>query len=86
MLNFTPAEEKTIDELCRKLRLTFSQSRIGKTYLYEICRRENISPAEILARVDQTDRKVFMQSLFERRFPETSRLIKNGEWQICVPQ
>jgi len=83
MTNFTPDEEKTITQLSQKLRLTVSQNRISKTYIYEISRREKIGATEILARTDKTDRKVFIQSLFEQRYPETSRLINNGEWQLC---
>ena len=83
MANFTPDEEKTIAQLSRKLRLTFSQNRISQTYIYEISRREKISMAEILARTDKTDRNGFMQSLFEQRYPETSQLINHGEWQLC---
>ena len=83
MTKFTPAEEEAITQLGRKLRLTFSQARISKTYIYEITRREKVSAAEILAATDQTNRKVFLQSLFDRRYPETSQLIKNGEWQLC---
>ena len=80
---FTPVEEKTITQLVQKLRLTFSQNKLSKTYIYEISRREKISVAEILAGTVQTDRKAFMQSLFEQRFPETSQLMRNGEWQPC---
>jgi len=83
MPDLTPAAEKTLTQLCQKLRLTFSQNRISKTYLYEISRREKLSAEEILADAAQTDRRAFVQSLFERRFPETSQLIKNGEWRLC---
>jgi len=83
MPDFTPAAEKTIAQLSRKLRLTFSQNRLSKTYIYEIGRREKIRTEEILARTNQTDRQAFMQSLFDQRFPEASRLIKNGDWQLC---
>jgi len=83
MPELTPDDEKTLAQLSKKLRLTFSQNRISKTYIYEISRREKISTEEILADTDRTDRKAFVQSLFERRFPETSRLIRNGEWRLC---
>ncbi|MDR1323926.1 MAG: hypothetical protein LBK68_05760 [Candidatus Margulisbacteria bacterium] len=83
MSKFATAEEELVGEISAKLRLTYSQRRISQTYIYEITRRENLSAAEILARTTQANRKVFLQSLFEQRFPEASLLIKNGEWQPC---
>jgi len=72
---------RTKEQIFADLRLTFSQRRIAGMYIYEIGCRENIGEAEILAQTDQTERKQFLQSLFARRFPETSRLIENGEWR-----
>ncbi|MDR1114203.1 MAG: hypothetical protein LBL50_03840 [Candidatus Margulisbacteria bacterium] len=83
MSKFTAAEEELLKKISAELRLTYSQRRISRTYIYEITRRENISAAEVLARTTQVNRKVFLQSLFEQRFPEASLLIKNGEWQPC---
>ncbi|MDR1997856.1 MAG: hypothetical protein LBQ83_06005 [Candidatus Margulisbacteria bacterium] len=83
MSRFTPAEEALLDRLSGQLRLTYSQRRLSRTYLYEITRRENISATAVLDSVDQTNRRVFMQSLFARRFPEASQLMQNGEWQPC---
>ncbi|MDR2432123.1 MAG: hypothetical protein LBD99_07740 [Candidatus Margulisbacteria bacterium] len=68
--------------ICQKLRLTYSQRRISRTYIYEIGRRENLSAEHILAGTDQTSRQAFMRSLFSQRFPETSRLIKDGQWRL----
>jgi hypothetical protein len=83
MSKFTAAEEEFLKKISAELRLTYAQRRISRTYIYEITRRENISVPEVLARTVQTNRKVFLQSLFEQRFPEASTLIKAGEWQPC---
>ena len=72
---------RTKEQVFADLRLTFSQRRIAGMYVYEIGRRENLDEAEILAQTVQTGRKQFLQSLFERRFPETSRLIKDVAWR-----
>ncbi|MDR1453615.1 MAG: hypothetical protein LBJ25_06560 [Candidatus Margulisbacteria bacterium] len=84
MSKFSAAAENLLTETSARLRLTYAQRRISRTYIYEITRRENITAQEILQRTKQTNRKIFMQSLFEQRFPETSLLIKKGEWQLCV--
>jgi hypothetical protein len=81
MSKFSATVENLLEEISAKLRLTYSQRRISRTYLYEITRRENISAAAALAGTEQTNRQVFMRSLFARRFPEASLLMKNGEWQ-----
>jgi hypothetical protein len=83
MSKFPPAAENLLTKISAELRLTYSQRRISRTYIYEITRRENIAVEEILHRTNQANRKVFLQSLFAQRFPETSLLIKNGEWQPC---
>ncbi|GBR73010.1 hypothetical protein NO1_0464 [Candidatus Termititenax aidoneus] len=83
MSKFTVVEEEALGKISAELRLTYSQRRISWTYIYEITRRENISVNEVLTSADQTNRKNFLQSLFKRRFPEASALIKAGEWQPC---
>jgi hypothetical protein len=81
MSKFPPAAESLLEKINAKLRLTYAQRRISRTYIYEITRRENIAAPEVLRRTNQTNRKVFLQSLFAQRFPEASALIKAGEWQ-----
>jgi hypothetical protein len=81
MSKFTAAGEELLEKISAELRLTYSQRRISRTYLYEITRRENITVDEVLRRTDRVNRKVFLQSLFAQRFPEASLLIKNGEWR-----
>jgi hypothetical protein len=76
--------------------ITFSHSNRQKflIYLKEICKREKVSEEDVLTwlnwQIIANDQKIqgkhksehLIQKLFERRFPETTKLIKTGLWNL----
>lgn len=95
LLRFSQEQQTKLQQLSAKLNLSFSNNKLFLTYIYEILRRESsldfhtlIKELNISAILESKNiqgknkGKTVLDILFARRFPETTELIKNGEFNV----